>query len=85
MKKLLNRVVTTFAAALLIGGVTITGAQAGKVRIALAETPSDEVAAFLSLWIAPGRWGLTTNGQRSLTRNWLSKRSEEHTSELQSH
>ncbi|MHA1566553.1 MAG: ABC transporter substrate-binding protein [Alphaproteobacteria bacterium] len=46
MKKLLNRVVTTFAAALLIGGVTITGAQAGKVRIALAETPSDEVAAF---------------------------------------
>ena len=46
MKKLLNRFVTTFAAALLISAVAITGAQAGKVRIALAETPSDEVAAF---------------------------------------
>jgi NitT/TauT family transport system substrate-binding protein len=46
MKKLLRNITTFFAAVLLIGGLTVSGAQADKIRIALAETPSDEVAAF---------------------------------------
>jgi NitT/TauT family transport system substrate-binding protein len=45
MNKLLRKI-STFTAALLIGGLAITGAQADKIRIALAETPSDELAAF---------------------------------------
>jgi NitT/TauT family transport system substrate-binding protein len=46
MKKLLRNIPALFAAVLLIGGLSVSGAQADKIRIALAETPSDEVAAF---------------------------------------
>ena len=46
MKRLLGTITTFFAAVLLVGGVSASGAQADKIRIALAETPSDEVAAF---------------------------------------
>ncbi len=45
--KLLSKKISTFlAAVLLLGGMTLSGAQADKIRIALAETPSDELAAF---------------------------------------
>ena len=46
MKKLLRNITALPAAVLLIGGLSVSGAQADKIRIALAETPSDEVAAF---------------------------------------
>lgn len=46
MKNLLRNITALLAAVLLIGGMSASGAQAGKIRIALAETPSDEVAAF---------------------------------------
>jgi NitT/TauT family transport system substrate-binding protein len=46
MKKLLRNITALLAAVLLLGGVAASGAQADKIRIALAETPSDEVAAF---------------------------------------
>jgi NitT/TauT family transport system substrate-binding protein len=46
MKKLLNQISTAFAAVLLTGGLMLSGAQAKTIRIALAETPSDELAAF---------------------------------------
>lgn len=46
MKKLLRNIAALLAAVLLIGGLSVSGAQADKIRIALAETPSDEVAAF---------------------------------------
>ena len=46
MKKLLRNITALLAAVLLIGGMSASGAQADKIRIALAETPSDEVAAF---------------------------------------
>lgn len=46
MKKLLRNITALLAAVLLIGGLSVSGAQADKIRIALAETPSDEVAAF---------------------------------------
>ncbi len=44
---MLSKKISTFLAAVLIlGGMTLSGAQADKIRIALAETPSDELAAF---------------------------------------
>ena len=46
MNKLLRNITACLAAVLLIGGMTVSSAQADKIRIALAETPSDEVAAF---------------------------------------
>ncbi len=46
MKKILHCLTTFFAAVLLIGGMAISGAHAAKIKIALAETPSDELAAF---------------------------------------
>ncbi len=46
MKKLLRNITALLATVLLIGGLSVSGAQADKIRIALAETPSDEVAAF---------------------------------------
>lgn len=46
MKKLLRNITTLFVAVLFVGGMSASGAQADKIRIALAETPSDEVAAF---------------------------------------
>ena len=46
MKKLLQNITFFLAAILLVGGLATSGAQAGKTWIALAETPSDEVAAF---------------------------------------
>lgn len=46
MKKLLQSITFLFAAILLVGGLATSGAQAAKIRIALAETPSDELAAF---------------------------------------
>jgi NitT/TauT family transport system substrate-binding protein len=46
MKTLLHNLTTSFAAALLAAGLAFSGAQAKTIRIALAETPSDELAAF---------------------------------------
>ncbi len=46
MKTLLRYLTTWFTAALLAGGLAFSGAQAKTIRIALAETPSDELAAF---------------------------------------
>ena len=46
MKKVLRNITALAAAVLLVGAMSAPGAQAGKIRIALAETPSDEVAAF---------------------------------------
>lgn len=46
MKKFFRNIASFSAAAVLVGGLTASGAQADKIRIALAETPSDEVAAF---------------------------------------
>ncbi|UCH74395.1 MAG: ABC transporter substrate-binding protein [Rhodospirillales bacterium] len=46
MTSLLQKLTTGFAAAALALGLTVPAAEAGKIRIALAETPSDEVAAF---------------------------------------
>jgi NitT/TauT family transport system substrate-binding protein len=43
---LLRKLTTTFAALVCAVGLAATDAQAGKLRIALAETPSDELAAF---------------------------------------
>ena len=44
---MLSKKISTFlAAVLLLGGMTLSGAQADRIRIALAETPSDELAAF---------------------------------------
>ncbi|MDJ0934228.1 MAG: ABC transporter substrate-binding protein, partial [Kiloniellales bacterium] len=46
MKMLSKKISTFLAAVLILGGMTLSGAQADKIRIALAETPSDELAAF---------------------------------------
>ncbi len=46
MKQILQRITTLIAAVLLFGGLAISGTQAAKIKIALAETPSDELAAF---------------------------------------
>jgi NitT/TauT family transport system substrate-binding protein len=46
MTKLLRNISAILAVVLLVGGISVSDAQAGKIRIALAETPSDEVAAF---------------------------------------
>ncbi|NNF77346.1 MAG: ABC transporter substrate-binding protein [Rhizobiales bacterium] len=46
MKHLLHKLTGVLAAMALICGLAITGAHAAKIRIALAETPSDELAAF---------------------------------------
>lgn len=46
MIKFLRNIAYLFAATVLVGGLANSDAQAGKIRIALAETPSDEVAAF---------------------------------------
>jgi len=44
---MLSKKISIFlATVLLFGGVALSGAQADKIRIALAETPSDELAAF---------------------------------------
>lgn len=42
----LRKLATGLSAALLILGLTASGANAAKIKIALAETPSDELAAF---------------------------------------
>ncbi len=46
MKKLLKSVTTLLVTVLMVGALAATSAQAAKIRIALAETPSDELAAF---------------------------------------
>ncbi|MCP5084711.1 MAG: ABC transporter substrate-binding protein [Alphaproteobacteria bacterium] len=46
MKHLLQKFTGVLAAMALICGLAITGAHAAKIKIALAETPSDELAAF---------------------------------------
>lgn len=46
MKTLLAKLLTLIMAIPLIAGLTMSAAQADKIRIALAETPSDELAAF---------------------------------------
>ncbi len=46
MKQILQKLTTLLAAVLLFGSLAISGANAAKIKIALAETPSDELAAF---------------------------------------
>jgi NitT/TauT family transport system substrate-binding protein len=46
MKRLFGKACAFLATALFLGGLTLSSAQAEKIRIALAETPSDELAAF---------------------------------------
>ena len=46
MKKLMQILSTLFVAVAMIGGVTMSDAKAAKIRIALSETPSDELAAI---------------------------------------
>ena len=46
MNKLIQKTTVFLAAVLLIGGLAVSGAHAAKIKIALAETPSDELAAF---------------------------------------
>ena len=46
MKHILRKLVAGIAAVPLIVGLSVSTAQAETIRIALAETPSDEVAAF---------------------------------------
>lgn len=46
MKKILQTLTAVLAAVLLFGGLAVSGANAAKIKIALAETPSDELAAF---------------------------------------
>lgn len=46
MKILLRRIAQYMAAVPLVLGLMLSSAQADKIRIALAETPSDELAAF---------------------------------------
>lgn len=46
MKNLLRKFITTITAIPLIAGMAVSTAHADKIRIALAETPSDELAAF---------------------------------------
>lgn len=47
MKSFLRSLTTFFAAVFMLGGAALSSADAaGKIRIALAETPSDELAAF---------------------------------------
>ncbi|MGI9374271.1 MAG: ABC transporter substrate-binding protein [Hyphomicrobiales bacterium] len=46
MKALIRKLTVCFTAALVLGVMSLSGAHAAKIRIALAETPSDELAAF---------------------------------------
>ncbi len=46
MKNLLRKFVTTITAIPLIAGLAVSAVQAETIKIALAETPSDELAAF---------------------------------------
>lgn len=46
MKQLLSKIVALATAVPLLLSLTMTSANADKIRIALAETPSDELAAF---------------------------------------
>ncbi len=46
MKTVIRHLTIAFAAIFMAASLAVTSAQAAKVRIALAETPSDELAAF---------------------------------------
>jgi NitT/TauT family transport system substrate-binding protein len=46
MRNLLERTITAIAAVVVAGGLAVSSAHADTIRIALAETPSDELAAF---------------------------------------
>ncbi len=46
MRQILQKLTLLIAAVLLFGGLAVSGANAAKIKIALAETPSDELAAF---------------------------------------
>lgn len=46
MKTLLRNIMGFVVTVFLVAGLMVTGAQATKIKIALAETPSDELAAF---------------------------------------
>ena len=46
MKHLLQKIITTVVAVPIAVALTVSAVQADKIRIALAETPSDELAAF---------------------------------------
>jgi NitT/TauT family transport system substrate-binding protein len=46
MKELFQKMTVALAAGLIFAGMAVSGANAAKMRIALAETPSDELAAF---------------------------------------
>lgn len=73
MRKILRNALVYFASAFM--ALTIAAsAQAAKIRIALAETPSDELAAFLLHLIVPRQMALNMNGRPFLTRNWPFRR-----------
>ncbi len=46
MKTVIRHLTIAFAAIFMVASLAVSSAQAAKVRIALAETPSDELAAF---------------------------------------
>jgi NitT/TauT family transport system substrate-binding protein len=46
MFRILRNLSVFLAAVIMAAGLAVTGAEAKKIRIALAETPSDELAAF---------------------------------------
>ncbi len=46
MKTLIRHLTLALTAIFMIGSLAVSGAQAAKIKIALAETPSDELAAF---------------------------------------
>ncbi len=46
MFRILRNLGVFLAAIIMVAGLAVTGAEAKKIRIALAETPSDELAAF---------------------------------------
>ena len=46
MRQIVQKLTLLIAAVLLMGGLAVSGANAAKIKIALAETPSDELAAF---------------------------------------
>ena len=73
MRKILRNALVYFASALMALTVAAS-AQAAKIRIALAETPSDELAAFFVALDRAKAMALNMNGQPFLTRNWPFKR-----------
>ena len=55
-------------------GITVGAAQAERIRIALAETPSDELAAFFVALDRAKANGLDYEWTAFLMKNWLFRR-----------